>query len=282
MRSSNSFVVNPKKMPERERITLAKEVYQQAHSKIFDGASFEEFYHTVFTPSTVCTKVKIFTDQQQIIGYCSFQVYAVKHAEKTVHVVMSEMGMIKFTQHPSYFIMREVSKFQLLHQDKPTFILDTLISPFIYRKCCKKVYEIYPKRNVDTPTQIMSLIKSIGANFNWNVKLEKNAVIRSLKWKVRKDYIATHPERNLIDPNVEFYHAHVPDYDAGKGLVVVIPVSTLNIAMSVTKIFLGYTNYALTSYIAVRKKHLSRFAQDFGYKARELYKKYATSGGVKV
>jgi hypothetical protein len=234
-KTKNAYVVEPEKMNASEKLLLAQKVYTEAHNKVFRGTNFLDFYKTVFSPPTLLTKIKIYTNGKQIIGYSSFQVYEIKHHKETMQIIMSEMCMVIPQQQPTLFVMMESIKYWMKNLNKNLFILDTLISPFIYKKCCAMAYELYPRHSNKTPSSLMKVILGAANAFDWDINMTQHGIVRRLKWKVDKHYLENHSLSNGKNPHLTYYNNVVPDCDTGKGLVIIVPATLANAVGSIVK-----------------------------------------------
>ncbi len=232
---TNSYIIEPKKMSPVERDLLAKKVFSEAHSHIFDGVDFEGFYHTVFSPESIRTKIILCEKNGKIFAYASFQLYRVKlKNKKTIYIIMSEIGKKKGSASVlTNFILKETVKQKILKFTKKIFIIDTLISPNIYIKSCRIVPTIYPKHNAKTPEKLMNLLLEIAKYFNWTIDIKNNAMVRHLQWRVKERFLIKNTENDLKNIPLNYYTKIVPDCHVGKGLVIVIPVTLHNIFFSI-------------------------------------------------
>lgn len=233
----NFFCILPKEMSNVERTKLAKRVYHEAHCRIFDGTSFEEFYNTVFMPATEYTKLMILTYAGQVTGYVSFHVYKVPVTDKSIYIVMTEMGTNKCVKHPFDFLSKEILKYALLNIDKELYLVDTAITPYVYQKCCHKFNEIYPKYGIKTPEKVLTLLEQVGKHFHWQLDKNNDVLVRSLQWKIKNDYLIQHYQNSVADVDISYYQNLVPNYQAGKGLIVAAPLSLTNSIKTATNVF---------------------------------------------
>lgn len=236
MDSIGCYTIEPKKMDVAQRRNLAKKVYNEAHQAVFNGVSFEDFYHTVFTPHTVQTKIMIYSHGEEIIGYSTFQLYKLKQKRVPIYITMTEMCLkekaYQYHIHPIGFFVKESAKFIFQHPLENVYMVDTLVSPVVYKKLCQTAYQIYPIYNKPVPSNLAGLSRRVAKFFHWHFKTAGNFIIRRLKWKVKKQYVA---KDTSVDPNKEYFSSLVPDYRLGKGLVVVVPITIFNIIATIIK-----------------------------------------------
>lgn len=232
----NFFCILPKEMSNAECFKLAKRVYDEAHCNIFDGTTFQEFYSTVFLPNTEFSKIMILTYGGQITGYVSFHVYKVPLVEKDIYVVMTEMGTNKCVKHPFEFLSKEILKYTLQNLDKEVYLIDTAITPYIYQKCCNKFNEIYPRFGTKIPDKVFTILDQVSKHFHWQLNNNHGALVRSLQWKIKADYEIQHYQRCVEDNDINFYKKLVPNYQAGEGLVIAVPLSLTNSIKTATKV----------------------------------------------
>lgn len=247
------FLIEPKKMQESERIDLAKRVYEEAHTRVFSGTTFEDFYHTVFTPETLVTKIAIYTNGLKVQGYVSFQVYEVSTTKnENTHIIMSEMGISESghsqKRRPIFFIYQEAVKHRIKNICKKIFVVDTLISSHIYKRCCEVTHEIYPKKDEYLPVKYEQLILNVGRNFKWQLHSTANAFVRTLKWRAMDH---NNSNRNInYKEVVDYYNRTIPDLQEGRGLITVIPITQKNLFLSGLKMMRLLFNRKKQDYMA--------------------------------
>jgi hypothetical protein len=223
------LVIEPKKINTTQRLYLAKQVFKEAHREVFKGMTFHEFYHVVFTPPTVQTKIKIYLRDNKIIGYSTFQLYVIKKIKFQCYIAMTELCLKESHSHyihPIQFFINESAKFILLNPFTKIYMVDTLVSPVIYKKACQTTFEIYPVYNKVIPAKLVKLSRIVAKIFHWNYKSLGKIIIRSLNWKVKNKYFLQDSSK---DPNKDYFSSIIPDFSLGKGLVIIIPITFINV-----------------------------------------------------
>lgn len=234
------YVFDPKKMEAKERLRLAKQVFHEAHKEVFKGMTFHEFYHVVFTPPTVQTKIKIYIRGNKIIGYSTFQLYFIKKIKFHCYIAMTELCLKESHSHyihPIQFFIKESAKFIFLNPFAKIYMVDTLVSPVIYKKACHTTFEIYPVYNKKIPSKLVKLCRIVAKMFNWNCKFVGKILVRSLNWKVKNKFVLRDASK---DPNKEYFSSIIPDFTIGKGLIIIIPITFINVIATMIKTFIRY------------------------------------------
>jgi len=240
------YVVQPKTLKLAERMALAEKIYAQAHAEVFLASDFDEFYKSVFEPHTIQTKIMVYQYNDEVIGYATFQVCEVKKSTGQFYVMMSEMCLKQhFCHHfarPAQFFLKEATKFLISHPAEKVYIVDTLVSPLIYKKTCRISHHIYPTYNKKMPSHLEEITQITAQKLHWNTYKEQDCLVRQVNWKVKKSY-TLYDRAN--DEHKEFYCKVVPNFAQGNGLVIIIPVTFFNITISVIKAMYRYKNYLL-------------------------------------
>lgn len=257
----NSVVIEPKQMEIAKRLHLAKKVYNDAHRFVFNGINFHEFFHTVFLPDTIQTKIILYKHHEEIIGYSTFQVYEIKKSQLQFYIVMSEMCLKESAYqhriHPIDFFVKESAKFIFQNPLAKVFLIDTLVSPLIYKKVCHTAFEIYPVYNKNFPKKLIKICGIVAKKFHWKIYSAGKYIVRKLKWKVKQQYFL---QDNSNDPNKKYYSSLVPDFSTGKGLVIVIPITFANVIASILKsAFYRVARYSIHTW---KSTIISRFTRE--------------------
>lgn len=228
------YTFEPKKLTSAQRLSLAKKVFKNAHKEVFNGVTFREFYYAVFIPPTVQTKIRIYILKNNVIGYSTFQLYKIKKSKLHCYVIMTEVCSKETAHHinPIHFFVKEAAKFIFLNPFAIVFMVDTLMSPIIYKKLCHTAFEIYPVYNKEVPSKLTKLCRIMAKIFHWNFKSYGKYIIRRLSWRVKNKYVL---QDKSFDPNKEYFSSILPDFELGKGLVIIIPVTLFNIIATLIK-----------------------------------------------
>lgn len=253
-KTQDYVIINPKIMAEEARKKLAWQVFSEAHVRIFAEPGFDEFYKTVFTPSTYSSTIILYAHDNKFIGYTTFQVFQIKLDKEESFIIMCEMGISdteeKFIiHHPSHLIVKEVSKFAMQHLSAKIYIIDALVSPFLYRRACNMLQEIYPRENIEFPETMLKVINQAANHFHWEIEQKQNAIVRHhLKWRLHQNYLECVPLHKL-DNNSNFYKKLVPKCASGDGLVIIIPVTLFNVMFSIKKTLALFLHHKWNKFI---------------------------------
>jgi hypothetical protein len=233
----HQYLIDPKTMEPSQRLALALQIYKEAHSEVFSGCSYKKFYDSVILPPTLTTMIMVYEINKKIVGYASFHVYELILKDKKItHSIMSEMCLTVPIAHPSHFVWKQMAKHWAKHPNTPIFFLDTFISPFIYKKCCRLLYKPYPTYENKIPDYLIPVALEAAKKFDWKITILDGLIVRELKWRVKEKYLAISSKEQ--DEDLKYFVSQVPDFKHGKGLVVIAPLSLTHMFISTLKMML--------------------------------------------
>ena len=224
--------VEPDRLPRPERDAFLKDLYA-VHSLIFSGISEEEFNHHVVESPAVRTLIQVYSGRGGgIVGYCAFHKFVRSVQGRDVIVIRAEAGLLPdYRGHgvAHWFGMVRALLEKLLHPLTPVYYFGTLVHPSSYRFFCKYFPRVYPHPQKGMPDAIRALAIELANSFADPAVDPEDQFIRDVGWVTiersgerQRNHAAEHDD-------VRYFKSQNPGYRSGDGMVVVVPVTFLNV-----------------------------------------------------
>lgn len=227
--------IDPHKLSEQQRAELSEKLYQ-IHRAIFAGLDEKEFDHYVVNSPAKATRILLYRNRQkELIGYFGVHRFEEYLEGQPFTVFSAEVGLL-----PGYrqrdanisFWLMEAAKFKLLHLGQPVYFLHAPVSPSFYALVARRMRTVYPRADTKLPSYILNLMAHLAEEFGLQQVDERDPLIRKVGWIVK----ATNREENFWhlskNPHIRFYVAENPKFREGYGLLMLIPVTVANAALS--------------------------------------------------
>jgi hypothetical protein len=201
------------------------------HNAIFSGLDEDAFSHYVFRSGATRTKIRIYRNSKsEIVGYAAVHRYDKKVSTGPVTVFRAEAGLLpQYRAHGTtfYFYTLELLKYRLLHPLQRIFYLGMLVHPSSYLVFARHFHEVYPKHDCEIPADMRRLMQSMADDFGIPRVDPVDPMIRRVGWRTRR---AKHFWIRTEDPDVVFFRERNPGYRQGHGLLVLVPITFMNLA----------------------------------------------------
>ena len=225
-------VVVPTQLSDYERHALSRQLYS-VHQKIFAGVSAEDFHSHVIEPPAEATTIQLYRAADQSgIGYCAVHRYRRQVHGQNAIILRAEAGLV-----PEYRgrgvtygfgIVRALIE-KLSHPFTSVYYLGTLVHASSYHLFCKYFRRIYPDPNIETPADIQEIARQLIESFPDPAVLPEDPFVRDVGWVTIETPQEKHLNERLDPPDVQFFKFRNPGFSQGHGLVVLIPITLLNL-----------------------------------------------------
>ena len=225
-------LVEPTQLSDYERHTLSQRLYS-VHQKIFAGVSAEEFHRHVIEPPAEATSIQLYcAADQSVIGYCAVHRYRREIHGRNAIVIRAEAGLL-----PEYRgrgatygfgILRTMIE-KLSHPFARVYYLGTLVHPSSYHLFCKYFRRVYPHPDIETPADIREIARRLIESFPDPAVRPEDPFVRDVGWVTIESPQEKHLNEWLDPPDVQFFKSCNPGFSQGHGLVVLIPITLLNL-----------------------------------------------------
>lgn len=229
---SQGPIVEPTRLSDCERHALSQQLYS-VHEKIFAGVSGEEFHRHVIEPPAEATSIQLYcAADQSVIGYCAVHRYRRQVDGRDAIVLRAEAGLV-----PEYRgrgatygfgIVRALIE-KLSHPFTRVYYLGTLVHPSSYHLFYKYFRRIYPHPDTQTPADIQEIARQLIESFPDPAVLPEDPFVRDVGWVTIETPQEKHLNERLDPPDVQFFKFRNPGFSQGHGLVVLIPITLLNL-----------------------------------------------------
>nr|WP_253285880.1 MULTISPECIES: hypothetical protein [unclassified Ruegeria] len=227
-----SRIVVPTQLSASERRTLSHKLYS-VHQKIFAGVSAEEFHQHVIEPPAETTSIQLYcAADQRVIGYCAVHRYRRQVHGRGAIVLRAEAGLEPgFRGRGATYgfgIVRALTE-KLSHPFTPVYYLGTLVHTSSYHLFCKYFRRIFPHPDIKQPADIQEIARQLIESFSDPAVRPEDPFVRDVGWVT----IETPQEKRLneqLDPSdVQFFKRRNPGFTKGHGLVVLVPMTWVNL-----------------------------------------------------
>lgn len=209
--------------PQQEWLTA--ELQQQIQSVLaqcFAGQSITHYFAYEFLSAhSQQRRLQCFWHQQQLVGFCLITWQRRKIAGRNVHTLGACAAFLPEFRHGNrtlQFSLNQAIKFKLRHPFTPLYYADIMLSPAMYRAMAKAIPLLYPKPTLATPPTVIQLLRHLNPNHSQDPHLTQS--------ELRGEFSASqmHEFRTSDKADIQYYLARNPNFAAGSGLWVVIPV----------------------------------------------------------
>lgn len=211
---------------------MSNQLYS-VHQKIFAGVSAKEFHRHVIEPPSEATSIQLYcAADQSVIGYCAVHRYRRQIHGRHAIVIRAEAGLL-----PEYRgrgatygfgIVRALIE-KLSQPFTRVYYLGTLVHPSSYHLFCKYFRRVYPHPDIETPADIQEIARQLIESFPDPAVLPEDPFVRDVGWVTIESPQEKHLNERLDPPDVQFFKSRNPGFSQGHGLVVLIPITFLNL-----------------------------------------------------
>jgi len=131
-------------------------------------------------------------------------------------------------------LCKRIMWYKLKHPLCRMYLTGYLANPLMYAMICKYTHQVYPKYNQQVRDKINALRLAVLKNAGM-LKKEIIPFVLKIHFKVCLGYDDKMRIQNSKDENVQYYLEKNPGYMDQNGLMVILPVSWLNIAFTLYK-----------------------------------------------
>ena len=218
-----------------EQRHLADKLYI-AHKQIFSGPGETRFFDCMFRSGAAATRIRIYRRRNKdVVGYAAIHRYRLTVLGASVTVFRAEAGLL-----PGYrahgrtfaFYIRELVKYKLQHPSEPMYYLGMLVHPSSYVAFARFFKHVFPKHDQEIPDKEYRFMLALAEEFGVPPVDQSDPLIRDVGWTTRQ---AKHFWETSKDTDIAFFRQRNPGYHQGHGLLVLVPISLLDLVQSVPR-----------------------------------------------
>ena len=235
----------PSELTPGERQNLSESLYK-VHKCIFEGLNAKEFDHYVVNSPAEVTKIFIYRDKikKEIIGYAAVHRFEKLIFDKPLVIFRTEAGLLPEHRHKNadiYFWFKEALKFKIVHPNKELYYLVCPVNPSVYARFAKYIYKVYPKHDCFTPPEIENLMMKLADEFGLKIADPDNPFVRKVGWITQSTEEEKLFWQNCNNPHIRFYVDLNPDFNKGNGVLILMPLTFLDLILSFFSFLIYYT-----------------------------------------
>lgn len=221
-------MVMPRTLDAIAKRKLEDELYE-LHSRIFRGVDKASFVAYVVDSKAAHTWIQLYRDEAGALGgYLALHVYERKVGGRTIAIVRGEVGTLREHRGANLaagFFADRVLRYLAAHPLRPLYFLGSLVHPSSYSQFVRYADEVWPREGVDTPSEIRTLMDTLGDAFGLERVDPANALVRKVGWQT----IDARTDRTYWElsdrPGVQFFLRENPGYEQGHGLLTLMPLT---------------------------------------------------------
>ena len=246
--------INPKNLNHQQKESLVKELYA-IHNTIFDGTTEHHFRKYVIDSEAEVTKVRLYKSGEQIIGYSALHFFETHPNGKKCTIIRGETGFLPQFRRKGILVnstIFEPVKYKILNPFRKTYVFGSFVHPAMYLTLAKFCWKMYPHPRREIPRKYQKMMLDFANRYNLPEVPSCSPFVRRVGWICREEESEKSRWSKTENTIARYYVETNPDYTLGNGLLILTPVTFLNIALSLS-IYLKkkYANPRLKS---VRRK----------------------------
>jgi hypothetical protein len=127
------------------------------------------------------------------------------------------------------FALALALRYLLKNPGRRVYYLGSLVHPSSYTQFAKYCGEVWPRRDVQTPVEVQSLMEELASEFGLEMVDEARPLVRKVGWKTRETEAEREYWQHCDKPAARFFIEANPGYVEGHGLVTVVPATAATI-----------------------------------------------------
>jgi len=210
---------------------------RELHIKVFKDA--DDFDDYLINSKADESKVALFMDGDDLVGYCAAHRFMMKLKGKRIAVFRAEAGLLanyRGSNATFSFGFKEALSYKLFHPFQESYYLGTFVHPSIYRLMTKYFPIVYPNYRYETPPHMKQLMLDLVELYKAPAADSENPFIRKVGWITADSDEERRRWQESDHADARFFLTENPGYGEGHGLVTLIPMDMAN----VTGVFLRW------------------------------------------
>lgn len=237
--SPTAEIIDPRALSPRARASFTDELYA-LHCRIFAGVSRACFAAYVVDSPAERTRIQVFRDGDEMVGYAAFHAFERTHAGERCIVVRSEVGLLAAYRRGTRmggFLVREAMGVRLRHPGRAVYGLSCATNPATYRTITRHCDRVWPHWERPTPPAIAGLMAALAQQFELEPVQGAPAGVFHVGWKTLQDEHEAHQWQGCSHPASRLYMDRNPGYAEGHGLLILVPLDLGGMARAALRLF---------------------------------------------
>lgn len=232
------ITVDPSRLSKADHDALGKRLFA-IHRQIFSAVTEEKFRTHVLEPPADRTTVQMYLGADgEVVGYYALHRYRRCIGGRNMIVLRAEAGL-----RPEYrgrgttywFGMIRALFEKLRHPFTPVYYLGTLVHTSSYHLFFKYFPHIYPHPEHGIPDQLRALALELADSFPDPAVDEADPLVRDVGWITIETPQEKAPDLRGDLPDVRYFKQRNPGYTQGHGLVVLVPITFVNVVAAIMR-----------------------------------------------
>lgn len=227
--SPTSTIIDPSTLSPNAREAFTAELFA-AHCRIFAGVDRATFAAYVVDSPAERTRIQVFRDEGEIVGYAAFHAFEREHEGRPCLVLRTEVGLL-----PAYrrgtrmggFLVREVMGVLLRNPGRAVYGLSCATNPASYRALTRDCDRVWPHWERPTPPATAALMTSLAERFGLEPVEGACPGVYHVGWKTLQDEHERRQWRACSHPASQLYVQRNPGYSEGHGMLILIELDPL-------------------------------------------------------
>ena len=237
--SGETFVIN--RLSPAKKASLLQRLYD-LHRQIFSGVSKDKLQSTVIEASAEEILVRFYkTEDGTDVGFCILYRYQFEMASGKIVVFRSDAGLLdryrrKLTT--LSFGLANVFKYKFSHPFRKIYYFEPMVHPSSYHLFYKYFLTVYPSPKKIMPEHLNILRMALRERFAMKPALSGSQDAVNAGWITRTTEDEHRQWQKMQYPDIDFFFEYNPGYKQGDGLLLILPVSFVNLFYCLFRIFL--------------------------------------------
>ncbi len=225
-------------LSDSQRKVIADEVFKIYHN-IFYGWSRKIIDKLIMEKDRVLYKLRIFKDGNgESIGFCWINARYINFQGKRYTIFFNAAGLDSKVRKKGLitsFFTSVLIKYVITHPFEKIFSFQRLVNPASYNAWANALYEMYPRRDKNTPPSYTNLVSHLSNVFQYKPVRKGNPFVVRCDNYVKLDLDGDKPKVTIEEkPEIAYYYS-LTERDPDRSIVMIFPCNFKNAVMSVSK-----------------------------------------------
>ncbi|MEM7156319.1 MAG: hypothetical protein AAF799_25925 [Myxococcota bacterium] len=224
-------IVDPHALSATERERFTDDLYA-AHNRIFAGVSRAEFAAYVVDSPAEYTRIQVLRVDEEIVGYAAFHAFERDVEGGPALVLRAEVGMLAAYRRQSrcaWFLAGESLRAIMRHPGRMVWGLSCATNPATYRTLARHADQVWPHWQEPTPSREQKLMDELAEDFQLRPVDPQRPGVYHVGWQTRQSTGETRDWRDCPHPASQLYLQRNPQYTAGHGLLLLVPLTKMGL-----------------------------------------------------
>jgi hypothetical protein len=231
-RIATTEIIVPRSLSPQGRHQLIDALYA-IHQQIFDGVERELFVSSVIEPKAEHTWIQVHRNEGgDIVGYFALHIHERRLNGVLTAVFRAQAGSLRAYRGGNItmrFGLALLLRYMLRHPGRRAYFLAQLVHPSSYALIAKYFGELWPRREVETPPELLAFMKELAHSFGMKQLDPARPLVRNTGWRTHQTEVEREYWQHCDKPAARFFLEANPTYGEGHGLVTMVPLSLSNV-----------------------------------------------------